>query len=128
MTEINASRFEGSLKELSIYHLAIIDSTGYVKLFTSHSEEIQKELLIRNFETDAACSWCVVESVKRAFPEIQVIGHELNDRYEAVYDTFFLGEENIIRRKLMPYLEFQKKVKTFKVMCLLDKTIVAIGT
>lgn len=128
MSKINASRFEGSLKELNIYHLAILDSTSYIKLFNRHAETIQKELLVRSFETEAACSWCVVESVKRAFPEIQVLEHDLNDRFEAIYDTFFLGEENVIRRKLLPYLEFQKQIKTFKVMCLLDKTLVAIGT
>lgn len=128
MSHINAARFDGSLSELYIYHLAIFDTSCYVKLFHQNAKAIREELMIRDFETEAACSWCVTEAVKRGFPEITVLNHELNDRYEAIYDVYFLGEEHDFRRKLLPYLNFHAKVKTFKVMPMLDKTLVAIGT
>lgn len=128
MLQINTGRFDGSLSELTVYHLAILDTSHYVRLFMTHAQTIQNEVLIRPDETDAACSWCIVESIKRAFPEVRVLNHELNSNYEAVYDQYFLGEENDIRRKLFHYLQIQKQVKTFKVMPMLDKTLVAIGT
>lgn len=128
MSNVESQPFDGSLNELSIYHIVIIESSIFVKIFKKHAEEIKNEILIRDFETDAACSWCVVECVKRAFPEIQVLAHELNDRYESIYDVFFSGEENDIKRKLLPYLQLKTQVKTLKVMPLLDKTLIAIGT
>ena len=128
MSNLKTARFEGSIKELSIYHLAVLDTTSFINLFNTAAEAIKNELLIPGFDTDATCSWCIVEAVKRGFPELLVLGHELNDRYESVYDTFFLGEENVMRRKLLPYLSFQSPIKALKVMPLLDKTFVAIGT
>lgn len=126
--EVISGPYDGILGEVSIYHMAIFDSSSFVKKFQEAGKIFETELGIRNFESDLACSWCIVESVKRAFPELRVFDHELNDTYEAVYDLFFIGEEYSLRHKLLPYLQTKSPIKLLKVMTMLERSVIAIGT
>lgn len=122
------TRYEGRLGEVLVYHMAIFDSSEIVKTFISSEKEIVSSLAINLFETDNACSWCICECVSRAFPELIITGHSLNDLYEAIYDSFFTGMEFSLRGKLLPYLQTKNPIKVLKVLPMQDRTIIAIGT
>lgn len=120
--------YSGSIGEIKIYHQIIIDTSNIFKLYVSQLPFIlTKTMFLGGDETERAFSWLVTESIQRAFPFYKIENHFRHDLYKCVYDDFFIGEELNFRQKLKVFFNSYYNVKVVKVMCLLDRTYIAIG-
>ncbi len=127
-TQIYTSRFEGNLFELKGYSMVIMDTGPWLSTINANKSFIEQNLLINFYESEEVLAWCICEALKRAYPEVKVLGHYPNDRYEAVYDSLFFNQEMVVRNRLLPSFQNSGIIKAVRVLPMLDKTIVALGS
>ena len=108
--------------------MVIVNTAGIYKTLQRNAELIRDNLFINEYETEELVGWCIKELIKRAFPEIKVIDHRFNDIFEMICDQLFTGYEHILRAQIMPSLVNCKIIRCFRVLPMMDKTMLAIGT
>ncbi len=128
MQKFYPTRFEGSIEELRQYHMVIVNTAAIYKTLQRNAELIRDNLFINDYETEELVGWCIKELIKRAFPEIKVIDHRFNDIFEMICDQLFTGYEHILRAQITPSLVNCKIIRCFRVLPMMDKTMLAIGT
>ena len=99
MDFIPSAKFSGSLFELTDFHMTLVDTQFMYKHLGSQSQWLKENRFYLE-ETERILSWCITESVHRAFPEVKILDHIKIDKYEYVYDSLFTGQEHLMRRRL----------------------------
>lgn len=128
MKNFYPTRFEGGIEEVRSYHMVLLNTSMIFHLIRSNLAYIQTELFIRPFETEELTGWCIKEIIKRAFPEVTMLDHPFNDRYQTVADQLLFGLEHSYRVQITPSLQGCSIVRCFRVLPMMDKTMLAIGT
>lgn len=127
MDFIPSAKFSGSLFELTDFHMTLVDTQFMYKYLVSQSQWLKENRFYLE-ETERILSWCITESVHRAFPEVKILDHSKIDKYEYVYDSLFTGQEHLMRRRLFPMVSGCPFVKCIRVCPMMGKTFIGIGS
>ncbi len=122
------TRFEGGIEEIRQYHMVIVNTLPIFRTLQRNKELIRDNIFINEYDTEELLGWCVKELIKRAFPEIKLLDHHFNDVFEMVCDQLFTGYEHVLRSQITPSLVNCKIIRCFRVLPMMDKTMLAIGT
>lgn len=107
--------------------MVIIDTSTWLHDLESFANYLDREIGIRYDETERFLSWSIREGFARGFPEVVLLDHSFNDKYEAGYDSIFYGKENMLRVNLKPIMETYVGIRCVRILPMLDKTVLAIG-
>jgi hypothetical protein len=128
MEKIPPSTFWGFVDEIKIHTLVCFDASYINKtverVFNTGTVDVTG---IAADEGYALADWCTVEMVRRAFPELRVHGHHINDVFGQFYDTHFHLSEFKLRHGTQSLFDFKRPPKVLKVLPMGERSMLALG-
>ena len=128
MTYLQPSSFQGQVDEIKLHTLVCFDASYINKTVgVALNASGMSVVGIRADEGYVLADWCTVEMVRRAFPELYVLGHSINDVYSQFYDTYFHLSELKLRYGTQKLFSFNQPPKILKVLPMAERSMLSLG-